>query len=58
MLNTHTVVQVDGMDAFKLAKRANKSEVVALLEAAAIDRRKANGEERRGIWSGKLGASQ
>ena len=48
-------MSVDGMTALTLARRAGKSEVVGLLEAAA-EKRKPGGDERRGVWSGKLGA--
>ena len=47
-------MSVDGMTALTLAKRAGKAEVAALLEAAA-EKRKPAGDERRGVWSGKLG---
>jgi len=47
---------VDGMTPLTLARRASKTEVVALLEAAG-EKKKPAGEEKRGIWSGKLGAT-
>ena len=46
---------IDGMTPILLARRACKTEVVALLEAAS-EKKKPAGEERRGVWSGKLGA--
>lgn len=47
-------MSVDGMTALTLAKRGGKTEVVTLLESAG-DKRKPAGDERRGVWSGKLG---
>ena len=47
-------MSVDGMTALTLAKRGCKGEVVALLEAAG-EKKKPAVEERRGVWSGKLG---